>query len=118
MSLAYGSPLTARAACPDGDPGTRSGMVVEKDLGSPSGQCRKRRECPVCDGTGFVLESIDAERLPVSVPCSDCQPFCATCRAWRPKYHHCEQPAVAAANAVDLETDLPVALSQGASPQC
>jgi hypothetical protein len=44
--------------------------------------------CPMCGGRGSVLESIDAERWPVAVPCTHCRRWCADCRAYVRKDNH------------------------------
>jgi len=47
-----------------------------------------RAVCVHCDGLGYVMESIDDERLPVSVPCQWCRAYCKPCDKWVPKKGH------------------------------
>ena len=44
--------------------------------------------CVHCDGMGTVMEQIDEERLPVSVPCYWCRVYCKACDRYVPKKGH------------------------------
>jgi hypothetical protein len=44
--------------------------------------------CVECAGAGVVLDVIDEERMPVTVPCSRCQMLCLGCRRWVKREGH------------------------------
>lgn len=44
--------------------------------------------CPMCNGRGAVLERLDDDRFPVSVPCDHCRRWCAECKKYVLKKGH------------------------------
>jgi hypothetical protein len=48
----------------------------------------ERGGCPQCGGLGVLVETIDAERYDVTVPCWACRRYCKACDKYVKKEGH------------------------------
>jgi hypothetical protein len=48
----------------------------------------KPRDCPRCDGTGYLIDSYDPERYDLVTHCDTCQMKCKACGKWVKKTGH------------------------------